>query len=210
MKRFTTCFVSILFLFITQNIYAEIAYVDLNGNSYTENSDTAHNFENAFPEPGEEDRYYSSRRAHHVEHHVHHASLPATIRSHGEPVIIVNPVIHAWGAYSSSGKLLRSGLATAGSSWCGDLGRPCRTKTGTFRITSLGSADCVSKKFPIGRGGAPMPYCMFFNGGQGIHGSDELAYANLSHGCVRVSVSDARWLRFNFSHVNTKVVVESY
>lgn len=142
--------------------------------------------------------------------HHRHGGLPSTISAPGEKVIIVDPHIHAWGAYSSEGKLLRTGLASAGSSWCSDLGRPCRTRSGVFRIYSLGSASCISHKFPVGRGGAPMPYCMYFNGSQGIHGSYELAYANISHGCVRVSVSDARWLRFQFVHPNTKIIIKPY
>ncbi|MDR3477847.1 MAG: L,D-transpeptidase [Gammaproteobacteria bacterium] len=210
MKRFTACFLSILFLFITQNLHAEIAYVDINGNSYTENSDSYHDYGNAFSEPGDANYHTSRNHVYHRYHSEYHASLPATIPAQGEPVIIVNPNVHAWGAYSAAGKLLRSGLATAGSSYCRDLDRACKTKAGVFRINSLGSEDCISKKFPLGEGGAPMPYCMFFNGGQGIHGSHELAYANISHGCVRVSVSDARWLRFHFSRINTKVIIKPY
>ena len=147
-------------------------------------------------------------------------SMPAQITSYGEKVIIVNPSIHAWGAYSASGMLLRSGVATSGSSWCADIQRPCRTKVGHFRIYSLGSAGCRSSKYPRPRGGAPMPYCMFFNGGQAIHGSPagRVVAANLSHGCVRVHVPDAQWLRFQFvegpnannRYRGTKVVIMSY
>ncbi len=135
--------------------------------------------------------------------------LPST-SGYGEKVIIINPRKHVWGAYSADGKLLRAGLATAGSSWCPDIHRACRTRSGTFRIYTLGSRSCYSKRYPVGRGGAPMPYCMFFNGNQGLHGSHEIAEANLSHGCVRISVSDAEWVRFNFATIGTKVVVMSY
>lgn len=147
-------------------------------------------------------------------------SMPSEINGHGEKVIVVNPRIHAWGAYSASGMLLRSGTATAGASWCADIHRPCRTKVGSFRIYSLGSASCRSSKYPRPRGGAPMPYCMFFNGGQGIHGSaaGNVVAANLSHGCVRVHVPDAEWLRFQFvegpnsgnRYRGTKVVIMPY
>ena len=136
--------------------------------------------------------------------------LPSHIQTNGERVILVNPNVHAWGAYSRDGKLTRAGLATAGSSWCPDIDRPCRTRAGTFHIQSLGGSDCKSTRYPVGEGGAHMPYCMYFNGSQGIHGSNELAEANLSHGCVRISVSDARWLRFNFSEIGTKVVIKPY
>ena len=136
--------------------------------------------------------------------------LPARSPSPGEKVILINPNRHVWGAYSANGNLVKAGIATAGAKWCRDIGRPCKTKAGTFLINSLGSSDCKSRKYPVGRGGAPMPYCMFFNGGQGLHGSYELAEANLSHGCVRISVSNAEWLRYYFARVGTKVIVRPY
>lgn len=136
--------------------------------------------------------------------------LPDHISPPGEKVIVVDPRVHAWGAYTADGNLVHAGMATSGSSYCRDLKRPCRTRVGTFRIYSLGSADCFSRKFPLGKGGAPMPYCMYFNGGQGLHGSYEVADANLSHGCVRMHVNDAEWLRFNFARVGTKVVIKPY
>lgn len=150
-------------------------------------------------------------------YHKHHSSsgrssMPSQISPPGEKVIIVDPNIHAFGAYSSDGTLLRSGLATAGSGYCRDLRRGCRTKPGTFRIFSLGSAGCISHKFPLPRGGAPMPYCMYFHGGQALHGSpsSHVVYGNISHGCVRLHVEDARWIRFNFAQYGTKVIIKSY
>ena len=143
-------------------------------------------------------------------HSNYSSRLPRNIPAPGERLIIINPRNHVWGAYTAGGKLIRAGLATAGARWCSDLGRPCRTKTGVFRIYSLGGSDCISSKFPIGEGGAPMPYCMFFNGGQGLHGSEHLAEANISHGCVRVSVNDAEWIRYNFAQHGTKIIIKSY
>lgn len=136
--------------------------------------------------------------------------MPSSISPIGEKAIIVNPNVHAWGAYDASGNLIRGGIATSGSDWCPDLHRRCHTKSGSFRIQSLGAASCKSHIFPIPHGGAPMPYCMFFNGGQGLHGSYEVADANLSHGCVRLHVDDAEWIRFNFANVGTKVIVKPY
>lgn len=146
------------------------------------------------------------------------SGLPSSIKPHAEKVIIIDPRLHEWGAYSSDGKLVRSGLATAGAKWCRDIEKPCRTKSGTFRIYSLGDEGCYSSKFPIPDGGAPMPYCMFFNGGQAIHGSDNVVYGNVSHGCVRVHHTDAAWLRYHFverpnqrnAYQGTKVIVKSY
>src|SRR3990167_1331171 len=57
-----------------------------------------------------------------------------------EKVVVVDPSVHAWGAYDANGNLLRAGLATAGANWCADIGRSCRTSVGSFRVNSLGTA----------------------------------------------------------------------
>ncbi|MDR3478648.1 MAG: L,D-transpeptidase [Gammaproteobacteria bacterium] len=128
-----------------------------------------------------------------------------------DKAVLVDPNVHAWGAYRD-GELIKAGLATAGSNWCPDLGRPCHTHAGTYRVNSLGSPNCKSSMFPIPKGGAPMPYCMFFNRNQALHGSGEreVIEGNISHGCVRMHVSDAEWLRYNFVNVGTKVIVKPY
>ncbi|MBV9575844.1 MAG: L,D-transpeptidase [Gammaproteobacteria bacterium] len=146
------------------------------------------------------------------------APIPAAIKAQGEKLILVDPKEHAWGAYNATGQLIRWGLATAGANWCNDTGRPCRTKEGVFRIYSSGDETCISTKFPIPEGGAPMPYCMYFNGGEALHGSNEVVYDNVSHGCVRLHVSDAKWLRYQFAegpnatnhYRGTKVIIKSY
>jgi hypothetical protein len=137
-------------------------------------------------------------------------SLPRQISPPGEKMVLVDPNEHAWGAYDAYGRLIRSGLASAGSDWCEDLGGQCHTRIGKFRVRSLGGPGCKSPSFPIPRGGAPMPYCMYFNETQALHGSYQLGYANLSHGCVRMKVADARWLRNNFVRIGTLVVVMPY
>lgn len=146
------------------------------------------------------------------------APLPPHAKTAGEKLIIVDPGAHAWGAYNARGKLIRWGIATAGDQWCDDIGQSCKTKAGYFRIYSVGDARCISSKFPLPDGGAPMPYCMYFNGGQAIHGSSGVVFDNVSHGCVRVHVDDAKWLRYQFvegpSSANhyrgTRVFIEPY
>jgi lipoprotein-anchoring transpeptidase ErfK/SrfK len=140
------------------------------------------------------------------------ARLPSHIDTANEKAVFVDPNVHAWGAYDSTGKLIRAGQASAGSNWCPDLGRPCHTHPGTYRVNSLGSPGCKSSQFPIPHGGAPMPYCMFFDRNQALHGSPdrEVVDGNISHGCVRMHVPDAEWLRYNFVSVGTKVIVEPY
>lgn len=137
-------------------------------------------------------------------------SLPAYINSPGEKMVVVSPSEHAWGAYDASGRLIRSGVASAGADWCKDIGRECRTDVGSFRVRSLGNRNCVSPSFPVGRGGAPMHYCMYFTPYQALHGSNDVRHANISHGCVRLHVADAAWLRFNFVNIGTLVVIEPY
>lgn len=146
------------------------------------------------------------------------AAITEHISPPGEKVIIVDPRVHAWGAYNASGELIRSGTATSGNSYCRDIRRSCRTKSGSFRIYSLGGPGCKSSKFPVPRGGAPMPYCMFFHGGQALHGSYEVVRRNVSHGCVRLHVEDARWIRYHFAdgpnasngYRGTRVIIRSY
>lgn len=138
------------------------------------------------------------------------ARMPQTIDSKSK-VVMVDPKQHVWGAYQN-GELVRAGLATSGSDICEDADRSCRTSVGTFRITSLGPEDCRSKTYPKPHGGGLMPYCMFFHDGQSLHGSPDtiVKEANLSHGCVRMRIPDAEWVRNNFAQVGTKVVVLPY
>jgi hypothetical protein len=148
-----------------------------------------------------------------------YAPFTRTIEAPGEKLIVVDLTENAWGAYDAEGFLVRWGPATGGNDWCKDISKSCRTKAGHFRIYSLGSSNCVSRKFPRPRGGAPMPYCMFFNGGQALHGSPgEVMRDNVSHGCVRLFVSDAEWLRYDFvegpnednNYRGTQVIVRPY
>ncbi len=138
--------------------------------------------------------------------------MPQHFNTGGEKEIVVNPRVRAWGAYDANGDLMRSGIATSGGDWCHDTGRPCRTATGTYRLRSLGDEDCKSSKYPLPNGGGPMPYCMFFKGGQSIHGSPPMGIVddNVSHGCVRIPIPDAEWLRYNFASVGTKIVILPY
>lgn len=137
-------------------------------------------------------------------------NTPEYKETHGRSLFIFDPNIHRWMAYNSSGELVGSGKASGGRGFCPDIHRRCKTPIGTFRVYSMGGPGCVSTKFPVGRGGAPMPYCMFFHGGFAIHGSYELPNYNASHGCIRVEPSAARWLQENVIGIGTTVVVKPY
>jgi len=147
------------------------------------------------------------------------APFPLQIDPPQEKLIIFSPQKLAWGAYNSAGKLIRWGPASGGADWCEDIGESCQTASGNYRIYSLGSSECVSTKFPLPEGGAPMPYCMYFNEGQAFHGSPNgLAGYNASHSCVRMYVNDAEWMRYYFveapsaynNYRGTKVIIEDY
>ena len=112
-------------------------------------------------------------------------------------VFIFDPRQHKWFAYNN-GRLIASGRAAGGAGYCKDIGRSCRTPTGTFRILHKGGANCRSTRYPRPNGGARMDYCMFFSKYYAIHGSNHVPAANVSHGCVRVEPSAARWLHGNF------------
>lgn len=145
--------------------------------------------------------------------------FPLNVPSPGEKVIIIDPTEHAWGAYAADGNLVRWGPASSGADFCRDIDEECHTDSGSFRIYSLGSSDCYSKKFPLPDGGAPMPYCMYFEKGQALHGEPNgLPGYNASHGCVRMYVNDAEWLRYDFAegpqagnkYRGTRVIVKAY
>lgn len=116
----------------------------------------------------------------------------------GKKVLIFDPSILTWAAYDENGTLIRTGHASGGKDWCPDIGSRCHTPAGKYMVYDKGDAGCYSHKFPVGRGGAPMPYCMFFHGGYAFHSSDNVPDYNASHGCVRVFYPDARWLNREF------------
>lgn len=146
------------------------------------------------------------------------APLPAHLDTTHEKAIYIDPANHFYGAYNGNGKLIRWGIATTGATSCRGEASSCRTHVGQFRLYSLGNENCTSSKYPFPTGGAPMPYCMFFVNGEAIHGSDDVTFANASHGCVRVHLSDAKWLRYHFAegpskknnYHGTKVIIGHY
>jgi len=126
--------------------------------------------------------------------------LPSKITPLGKKLIYVsiNPSVLAWGAYNSAGTLVAWGPAVGARGWCPDIHRACHTSLGRFSIYRKEGPGCISSKFPVPRGGAPMPYCMYFHGGFALHGSYEVPGYNASHGCVRLFVPDAKWLNQDF------------
>lgn len=124
--------------------------------------------------------------------------------------LVISPREHRWYAYKN-GRVVRTGVASTGANYCPDIRRSCRTPQGTFRVVSKGGPGCRSSRYPVGRGGAPMPYCMFFTQYYAVHGSyDVPKNHNASHGCVRIYPSDARWMSQDFLRIGDPVTVGSY
>ena len=133
--------------------------------------------------------------------------FPLHRNTSGKKLILVNLTDQAFGAYDSNGELVHWGPVSGGKGYCPDVGRACNTATGNFAIFRKQGPECISSKFPIEtNGGAPMPYCMHFNGGFALHGSTLPGY-NASHGCVRLFFEDAEWLNKHFANIGTRVIV---
>ena len=136
-------------------------------------------------------------------------SHPTSHKASGVPVFIFNPRTHSWALYNSQGKLLKVGKGSGGKNYCPDIRRACRTPAGTFHVIAKKGATCKSSKYPVGKGGAPMPYCTFFTKNHGIHGSYDVPNYNASHGCVRVRPSDAKWIQ-SMLPIGSIVIIKSY
>lgn len=132
------------------------------------------------------------------------------VRTGGRRLFIYNPETLTWKVYDRDGSFVRSGRGSGGRSYCPDIGRRCRTPVGTFSVIAKEGPDFKSSRYPVPRGGAPMPYAMFFTTNFAIHGSYELPGYNASHGCIRVTPTDARWLSQNFLDYGSRVVVQPY
>lgn len=132
---------------------------------------------------------------------------PAT----GKKQFIFDPAAYSWAAYDAEGHRLMTGSASGGKDFCEDVGKPCRTVTGTFRIYNKRGLECRSGEFPVEtKGGTKMPYCMYFFQGYTVHAGLEVPFANTSHGCVRVWPSAAKWLNEEFLTIGTQVTVLPY
>ncbi len=134
----------------------------------------------------------------------------------GQTVILIDQNKLAWGAYDADGELQWWGPISSGKDYCHDIRGSCRTITGGFYVFNKDGKGCESNVFPVGRGGADMPYCMFFYRGFALHGSNEVPGYRDSHGCVRMFTKDAKWLNQSFiqlpsranNYRGTKVVVQ--
>lgn len=130
--------------------------------------------------------------------------FPQKIDGEHEKEIIVDQDKLAWAAYDANGQLVKWGPIASGRDKCPDSNKACRTLTGIFRVFSKEDIHCKSDIFPIGKGGAKMPYCMYFHKGFALHGSDDMPGYRASHGCVRMFTRDAKWLNQEFVTISNE------
>ena len=143
------------------------------------------------------------------------APFPHQIEGDTEKQVIVDQDKLAWGAYDEHGQLVKWGPIASGRDKCPDSANSCKTLTGIYRVFSKENEKCQSDVYPIGKGGAKMPYCMFFHKGFALHGSSDMPGFRASHGCIRMFIPDAKWLNEDFvdatseknNQLGTKVVV---
>ena len=152
---------------------------------------------------------------HHTKHYLRDSRgkdhFPVTLATTGHKQFIFDPKVAAWAAYDEEGHRVLTGSASGGKDFCEDVGKSCRTVTGSFRVYNKRGADCKSGEYPVETtGGAKMPFCMYFYRGFTIHAAYEVPPQNSSHGCVRVLPSAAKWLNEEFIDIGTKVTVLSY
>lgn len=196
MKWYRIAFASLLLISSTSFAFEAYDYTPIDYNDdYSHESDSYQN-----DNVSTDNDHYSPR---------HRQVLIKHRFAHGGKTFVFDPKALRWYAYYN-GELINSGRASGGRHYCPDIHRPCRTPVGVFQVGHKGGVDCKSSKYPIGRGNAPMPWCMFFRGNYAIHGSWEVPHYNASHGCIRVPPPDARWLNREFMSPGTRVIVEGY
>lgn len=137
-------------------------------------------------------------------------AFPTMREASNKRTFMFSPRDMAWAAYDKQGYRVKTGRAGGGSAECPEDGSDCRTVVGSFSVQRKGGEDCESSKYPLGEGGAPMAYCMHFHKGYAIHGAPGEPNGHYSHGCIRVTKEDARWLNQDFLNVGSKVIVGPY
>lgn len=131
------------------------------------------------------------------------------IKPRKDKLVLIDLKKHAFAAYDADGYQVHWGPISGGKGWCTDVGKPCHTVIGRFKVERKQGGECESKTFPLPNGGAEMPYCMFFYKGYAMHGS-QLPGFHASHGCVRMLNEDAKWMNTNFIETGrhgTEVIV---
>ena len=159
-----------------------------------------------------DDAGYVHRTTHYLRDKRGRDYFPMQIKARGEKQFIFDPKASAWAAYYEEGTRVMTGSGSAGVDACEEnAAQSCRTITGTFRVYNKRGLNCRSGEYPVDtKGGAKMPYCMYFYQGFTIHAAYEVPEHPSSHGCVRVLPSAAKWLNEEFMAIGTKVTILAY
>lgn len=159
-----------------------------------------------------DDAGYVHRTIHYTKDSRGRNYFPTHIKATGERLFVFDPKASAWAAYDEEGNRVMTGAGSAGVDFCEeDSNRSCRTITGTFKVYNKHGLECRSGEYPVDtKGGAKMPYCMYFYQGFTIHAAYEVPEHPSSHGCVRVFPSAAKWLNEEFMRIGTKVIILAY
>lgn len=132
-----------------------------------------------------------------------------------DKLVVIDLYNLSWGAYNK-GKLINWGIANGGMGICKETGRmECKTPIGEWFIkekrkyskSTLYPVECSNKK----KCGHPLRWFQIFgNKSEGLHGEYHLLGSNVSHGCVRITIEDAKWLFNEFVEIGTKIIVLDY
>lgn len=128
--------------------------------------------------------------------------------------VLVSPEKYAWGLFRNS-QLIRWGPAVCGGDYCADVGRSCRSPSGTFAISEVAGPDRRSGSYPkelAAEGkGALMPYFMKLTDyGVGLH-ARYVRGRHETHGCVGMFYDDAQWLNQEYAQRHTlRVKITKY
>ena len=129
--------------------------------------------------------------------------------THGHRLLYVDLDKFAFAAYDKEGQRIMWGPASGGKPWCEDTKASCLTATGQFRVFKIKGRECRSGTYPLDtKGGAEMPFCMYYYRGFAIHASTLSGFVNRSRGCIRLFDKDAEWLNQHFVQLGTEVIVK--
>lgn len=131
----------------------------------------------------------------------------------GHKTIIFDMREMAWSAYNELGVVLEWGMATGGRRYCKDIDRACRTPVGMFKVLTKKGKYYRSQLYPVnceGKDCTQMPwYVRFRSDGPGFHASKWIRGIHESHGCIRLTMEDAKWLN-KFADLDTVIEVRPY